>query len=1505
MDEKTIRKSVAVVGLSGRFPNAGNLNVFWEKLKEGASLYNWHSDETLRAAGIKESQIQDETFIKIDTTLQGAETFDPSFFGYTKSEAKYMDPQTRILHEEVWLALEDAKCNPFAFDKKIGLIVSASENLDWKVYAQNQKSANVSAYYRRQISNVKFSNTLISYRLNLKGPSYFIDTACSSSLAGIHMATRQLLMKEASMYVVSSVSLNSRDGKGYYYQEGMISSKDGFCKPFDKDASGTFLGEGTGTVVLKRLEDAIKDGDSIYAVIRGSATNNDGNNKVGYTAPSIDGQASCIALAHRVANITPETIGYVETHGTATQIGDPIELEALNIAFKKNTQKQCAIGSIKSNLGHLDAAAGIAGFIKTVLSLHHKQIPPSLHYKAPNPKVNFNQGPFYVNDTLQSYQRKQAETPLRAGVSSFGIGGTNAHVILEEFNTIKKEESHTSQHQIPIMLSAKSTSSLMEYKAALIGHLQNNPSLSTISIFNALLEKAVFSKRVSVVASTKEELIGKLQELTPDDVVRGDDENTKPKLVFMFPGQGSQYENMAYELYKENSFFAAIIDDGLNILSGINNNDYKKVLFSALSEEETSGLLHTTEYTQPLVFLIEYALAKLLMDIGIQPTTMIGHSLGEYTAACISGVFSLEDALQLLVYRAALMEQTESGKMISVNCSEEEIIAYLNSDVSIAAINAPNAVVLSGTTTAIENLETIFKSLRIATIPLKTSKAFHSPTMDAILDDFQQKISTITLHEPQIPFISNLTGKTITSEEAISPKYWVSHIRNAVLFSKGMKTLEAANYDVFLEVGPGNILRNLYHRNVTNSSGNALSILKDAKNTENEATCFVKQLGMLWSYGIHPQWNKFLPIHSQEKTKLPNYVFEDITFPYKIDVYRELNKEFDFSIKNDKKPFNQWFYTTNWKLTHLEKTEELFSASNTIVLFATEDAFFTELQQQFSAQGKNVIVVKKGAQYRYVSDKEYSINVDKSSDFTLLYNDIKLDHGTVDHYIYGWSLSNAEKTIEIIDVENIGALHEDFHACLYILQAFQLQKTRQRHKFTLLTQQQVNIHTNEKKDFASASVKTLLYVAMQENLKGFNCTIDIDKNDEQLVEKVANDILYNAKDIQITYRNNIRWANFYESIQIPTQTTSSIITENGNYIITGGIGNAAITLATHLVTTYQAKVFLIGRSSMPEEENWEQLLQLSYHEIRAQKLEKTIRYIKLATKHKGFLHYLRGDITALEATRNTISELEASHGAINGIVHTAGNIDRKTYELVENIQPENVQAQMAPKVNGIINLHEIAKTSTLDFVWTTSSLSSVLGGITYASYAAANSCMDHFVSVIQAESDQKWVSVNLDGLSFGDDDEYIPEAEFIKVFERTLNAKEAHQWIVSIHDIYERDTLPKRIVEKITSTTTVNGLENVDDDSTEGKNVANELRKLWMDFFDNEEINLDSNYFELGGNSLNIIVMHQKIKELWNVDISIAQLFMMQTLKDIVQEVEKHLEKEETISVNDDTLIGF
>lgn len=1510
MDDKTRKKSVAIVGLSGRFPNSENLNIFWENLKQGKSLYNWYSDEELRNDGIKESHLQDETFIKIDTTVESAKTFDPAFFEYTTNEAKYMDPQTRILHEEVWLALEDAKCNPLTYSKKIGLIVSASENLDWKVYAQNAQNSNVSDYYRRQISNVKFSNTLISYKLNLKGPSYFVDTACSSSLTSIHMATRQLLMKEASMYVVSSISLNSRSSKGYFYQEGMISSKDGICKPFDKDASGTFLGEGSGTVVLKRLEDAIKDGDTIYGVIRGSATNNDGNDKVGYTAPSIEGQASCISLAHKIANVSPNTIGYVEAHGTATQIGDSIELEALNIAFKKDKNNQCAIGSIKSNLGHLDAAAGMAGFIKTTLALHHKQIPPSLHYEKANPKINFENGPFYVNTALKTYDRLKEDTPLRAGVSSFGIGGTNAHIILEEFEEEKTSTQKSLGHYVPLVLSAKSKTSVLAYKNQLVEFLKNNASVTISQLANNLQGKAAFANRICVVVKNIDEFIDELNTVTTDDIQQLNSEiSENKKVVFMFPGQGSQYENMAYDLYQENAYFASIINDGLVKLTEITNHNYKNVLFNNIDDTNKSGLINETQYTQPLVFLIEYALAKLLIKSGIEPDMMIGHSLGEYTAACVSGVFSFEDALSLIVERAKLMEATEAGKMISINRTAEDLESYLDESINIAAINTPNSAVLSGSVEAIDKVKQTLQEAGIPSIPLKTSKAFHSCQMDSMLVAFLMKMNSVTLKEPVIPFISNVTGKAITTSEATSPKYWVKHIRNTVQFAKGISQLKDLKYTVFLEVGPGNILTNLYQRNVKNAEDSlVITTLNKTKNIQNDAKWFMQQIGNLWTHGISPKWEMLTNTGIHENIKLPLYAFEKKPFLYKVDVYKELSSVFEFTKKGQKKPFKDWFYTTNWKLSRLEKSRESFLENKTILLFANDDEVSTQLLSTFNAIEKKVIIVKKGEEYKSISESEYMVNPTNNDDLKKLYEAILKTKNEIGQYVYGWTLANSKTAIAEINAEHLDVVHADFYTCLAIIQTFKLQQTQQYHKFTLLTQGHVNIYEQEKTDFASATAITLLYVAMQESVHSFNCVIDIDQKDEHIAAKIANDILYNIKDLHTAYRNNIRWTKMYDPKTIEENKASSRIKENGVYLISGGMGNAAVTLATHLLEKYKAKVILFGRSQIPEKHTWEKYLKMSYQEIKDRKLEKLIRYIKLATKHEESLFYSQGDIAKLEEVQKTVDAIEHKHGTLNGIIHTAGNINRATYELVENIQTKNVNAQFMPKVNGIVNLYEVTKTMNVDFVWSTSSLASILGGLTYGSYAVANSFMDHFITTLNQNSLQKWVSVNLDGLSFGEGKTYIEEEQFINILEITLNSDDDCQWIVSVNDIFERDTLTQRTFGKETEKNELTNSNDGNNSVTIGS-IEEELVKLWKDFFDEEEIDLDSNYFELGGNSLNIIVMHQKIKELWNVDIPMANLFNLQTIKDIIKEIKKYLEKdaekEETIICDDDTFISF
>lgn len=646
---------IAVIGLSCRFPQSPNAKVFWENLTEGKELIKFYSEKELDEAGLRKDIYQKDNFIAAKALINEADSFDYPFFGYTRAEAQYMDPQIRLLHEQTWLALEDAGINPFHFDKKIGLYLSASDNLNWRAYTMTQPTDQINPFFLRKIANKDFASTLISYSLDLNGPSCMIDTACSSSLFALHTACRSLLMKECSVAVIGGVKIDTSTNKGYFYEEGGIASKDGHCKAFDIESTGAVGGEGLGLVVLKKLEEAIADKDHIYGLIRSSASNNDGNRKVGYAAPGINGQSDCIKQAHQIARVNPKSIAYIETHGSGTRLGDSVEIEALNKAFDYDTKYQCAIGSVKTNMGHLDAAAGVAGLIKGLLIVKNKSIPPSLHFKQANPEINFAAGPFHVNTQLTNWKSK-AEEPLRVGVSSFGIGGTNVHALLEEAPMV---ETETPSRPVQLLTyTAKTEASLNKYQDQLQRFLQENTTINLADLAYTLkVGRQEFVHRNYLLCRNREEALEQLAAMDKD-VTASVVADKKRKIVFMFPDQGSQYLEMAKDFYEQETYFKSIVDEGFDYLTDLTGEPYKEIIGYEKSNWPHVNQMNQAVYAQPLLFVIEYALARQLLKWGIRPDYMIGQGLGEYVAACIAEVFSFSDGLNILVKKAKLSTPT-------------------------------------------------------------------------------------------------------------------------------------------------------------------------------------------------------------------------------------------------------------------------------------------------------------------------------------------------------------------------------------------------------------------------------------------------------------------------------------------------------------------------------------------------------------------------------------------------------------------------------------------------------------------------------------------------------------------------------------------------------------------------------------------------------------------------------------------------------------------------------
>ncbi len=836
--------AIAVIGMAGQFPGAKNIDSFWENLRNGIeSIFTLNNDDLI-AVGIAPEVFQDTNYIKAKGILENIELFDASFFGFNPKEAEITDPQHRIFLECAWEALENAGYNSEIYPGKIGVYAGLSQS----TYLLNNLITNrelidsVGTYQIWLGNDRDFLATLVSYKLNLTGPSVVVQTACSTSLVAIHYACQSLIAGESDIALAGGVSIAVPHRVGYTYQKGGIFAFDGHCRAFDAEASGTVGGNGAGIVVLKRLEDALADRDCIHAVIRGSAINNDGAVKVGYTAPSIEGQAKAIAETHAVAGVEPESITYIETHGTGTVLGDPIEIAALNKVFRASTQKTgfCAIGSVKTNIGHLDTAAGIASFIKTVLALKYQQIPPSLHFQQPNPQIDFANSPFYVNTTLSPWQTNH--TPRRAGVSSFGIGGTNAHVVLEEAplgeqgewrqhgsvnklvsrrspqpplkrgafsplyplkkgvaaggGILSEPYSERGRDYLLLCLSAKTTIALEQTTANLIRHLQQHPDVNLADVAYTLgIGRRAFNYRRVLVCKDVSDAVTTLVNPDSPQVLTCYQERRNPPVAFMFPGQGTQYVKMGWEVYQTEPIFKEAVDICSEILKLRLGIDLRCVLYPSQEETElASQQLNQTAIAQPAIFTIEYALSQLLMSWGIHPQVMISHSIGEYVAAHLAGVFSLEEALALVAARGRLMQQMPPGSMLAVSLAAEEVqpfldeecaIAALDEECAIAAINAPSLCVVSGTIEAIAKLEHQLVENSVKTRRLHTSHAFHSPMMEPILEAFGEQVKKVNFQPPKIPYISNVTGTWITTAQATDPNYWVQHLRSSVQFAKG------------------------------------------------------------------------------------------------------------------------------------------------------------------------------------------------------------------------------------------------------------------------------------------------------------------------------------------------------------------------------------------------------------------------------------------------------------------------------------------------------------------------------------------------------------------------------------------------------------------------------------------------------------------------------------------------------------------------------------------------
>lgn len=1323
---------IAVLGMACRFPGAKNPSQYWRNLREGVESVRFFTDAELAAAGVDAAHIGNPDYVKAGIVLEDMEMFDAGFFGFSPKDAAIMDPQHRQFLECAWEALENAGYNPDVFPGSIGVYGGCGMNayFMYNCLTNRQLMDSVGLFLVRHTGNDKdFLTTRVSYQFNLRGPSINVQTACSTSLVAIHMACQNLLSGECDMALAGGVTIELPHRRGYMYQEGEILSRDGRCRAFDHRSSGTIFGSGAGVVVLRRLGDALRDGDTVYAVIKGSAINNDGSMKVGYLAPSVDGQADAIAEALEVAGVTADTISYIETHGTGTAVGDPIEIAALTEAFRGATDKKgyCGIGSVKSNIGHLDTAAGVASFIKAVLALQHKQLPPSLHFEKPNPLIDFAASPFYVNAKLQPWNPPEG-APRRAGVSSLGVGGTNAHVILEEAPE-RETAPPPSRPSRLLTLSARSEAALDRAAQNLAAHFRATPEIDLVdAAFTLAVGRKPFRYRRVVAARDLEDAAAALESCDPKRVFTHSSAQSEPSIAFLFPGGGAQYPNMGLELYEREAVYRRQVDECLAIVRPHLDIDLARLMFPSTGElEAAAAQLERPLYSILSIFITEYALARLWMSFGIQPAAMTGHSLGEYTAACLAGVIPLHEALSLVLARGKIFERMPDGGMLGVQLPEAEVRALLGEGMSIAAVNAATTCVVSGEAAAIDRLEKTLAAREIDCARLKISVAAHSPMLEPFLDEFARHAAGFTLRAPSIPYVSNLTGGWVKAGD-LDSAYWVRHLRQTVRFADGLAALLEEPNRVLLEVGPAATLSSLVRQQPGKKPGHAIvNSLRHPKESGSDVQYFLTAFGRLWAAGVKVDWSKLYGA-GQRRISLPTYPFEHQRYwiepgkavyaaasptPAEAETGARLVRSSNLS---------EWFSQPEWKKAPV--AEAAVKAKCCWLIFSDSEGLGADIAGQLQRSGHDVVTVDRGDHFQGLSDYHYVLNPGDRMQYDSLIAAL-IENGKIPQkVVHLWSVARegAPDPLEVLDAQ----LDSSFYSLLFFVQALAGEDLVDSLDITIVSTGLKRVDGQPEALFPERATLLGPCLVIPQEFPGVTCrAVDV-VLPRAGIGSVASQIVSEAStpapaDRIIAYRGPDRWIETFRPAPLePGEPLPGRLRKQGVYLITGGLGEIALIQAEMLARRWQARLVLVGRSGLPPRADWPRWLEThSPDDAGARRIHQVQALEALGAE----VMVCRADVTDPAQIREAVAEAVARFGAIHGVIHTAGVINDG---VIQEKTRRDAAFVLDPKVRGILVVERALRDQKLDFVLLFSSTSALLGLAGQVDYTAANAFVDAY-----------------------------------------------------------------------------------------------------------------------------------------------------------------------------------
>jgi len=1475
--------------MSGRFPKAASIDEFWENLRAGVEGISFFSPEEMEAAGTNPAFFRHPSFVNAGGVLDSIDMFDAGFFGISPREAEIQDPQQRLFLECSWEALEHAGYDPQNYRGAIGVFGGATMSSYLFNIMSNPELMALVGSFRVLLGNDKdHISTQVSYKLNLKGPSVTVQTACSTSLVAVCMACQSLLDHHCDMALAGAAAIKVPQKAGYVYQEGMINSPDGHCRTFDADAKGTVGGNGVGVVVLKRLADALEDVDTIHAVIRGFAINNDGSTKVGYTAPSIAGQTQVIALAQAVAGVDPDTITYVEAHGTATPLGDPIEIAALTEAFRAGTSRKnfCGIGSVKSNIGHLDPAAGVAGLIKACLMLRHKEMPPSLHFKRPNQQIDFANSPFYVVQRLKQWTANGV--PRRAGVSSFGIGGTNAHVLLEEPPEAKRVEP-LRQEQL-LVLSARSAMALEKMTNNLAGHLgrECGDSLADVA-YTCQSGRRAFAFRRFAVASSRGDAVALLTRPERGGVLSGQASAERP-IVFLFPGQGAQYTNMTLGLYQTEPSYRQEVDFCAELLVPYLGLDLRNVLFAGPEgASEADQQLQRTVLAQPALFIVEYALAKLWMEWGVRPHALAGHSIGEYVAACLSGVFSLKDALTLVAMRGKLMQEMASGSMLVVPVSEKDVQPLLNEGLDLAAVNGVSLSVVSGPDEQIAKLHEQLRSMNVESHRLHTSHAFHSRMMDAVVPRLTHLAGSVKLNPPQIRCLSNTTGTWLTVADATDPAYWARHLRQTVRFSDNLEHLTRRPDWTLLEVGPGDTLSTLARQHPNRQSGQlVISSVRRPQSRETDTAVILNALGRLWLSGATIDWSGVHTHRHHRRVPVPTYPFERQR--YWVEARRATDTPVAQRESTAKLDVSNWFYTPVWKQASADFQTTAAVPRQGWLIFAEARGLGSGLAQRLRLEGHDAVTVLAGPSYARSTENDCVLDPRRPEHYRELISELRASGRLPSTIIHLWGVTSdapVPSNRSFDEAQDLG-----FHSIIFLAQALTEQRDLDSVRMEIVVSHVHVVTGDEVIHPGKATVLAAARIIPQEHPHIRCRTIDVtsdtgESSDEKLVSFLLMELNAQRSDTVVAYRRGQRWVQTFEPVRVQSgQTGLRLLRERGVYLITGGLGKIGLTLAEYLAHAVRPALLLLTRSEFPAAAEWPQWLR-SHGD--ADRVSNAIRRLQ-AVEHLGAqVVVVRADAGDAEQLTDAVEQACRRFGSINGVIHAAGETSADAFSGITSVTPEVCERQFRPKVRGLLALEKALRGKEVDFWALFSSLSTVLGGLRFAPYAAANLFLDAFAQRQNQAGASNWVSIDWDGWDFsggagGSVPAILPD-EGTNAFRLILSQGHVPQVVVSVTDLKARlaqwvdfgsTGTPEPALSPSSGIHTRSNLANAY--VAPRDNLERTIAGIWQELLGVDQVGIYDDFFELGGHSLLAIQVVSRIRAALHVDVAGHALFEAPTV---------------------------